>query len=87
MSEINIPVTFTLDDLLAAIGQSDDVEGFQTVAEWCDRLHTWDGRMRKLMKEAKRRGLLEVKRAMRPALDDSMRWTNVYRFRIEKEDS
>jgi len=86
MTEIEVGTAFTLDDLLAAVQQSEQAEGFFTRQEWQERLgvHT-DVAMIKLLKEAQKRKLLDVARARRDCLDGVVRTVPVYRIRLKEE--
>jgi len=86
MTEIDVGTAFTLDDLLAAVQQSEQAEGFYTRQEWqrklgvhtatvmCDLLH--------MVQDA---GLLDVARARRDCLDGVVRTVPVYRIRLKEE--
>lgn len=63
---------FTLAEFLAFIGgeQKETPEGFYTADEWAEHFGINIKRMRELLKRAKAKGLLEIDRAQRIALDD-----------------
>ena len=64
-----IPANFTLDELMGYLRDEESPEGFFTLLEWAEHLGVIPERMRKLMVEAKRAGLLETTRMRRERLD------------------
>ena len=78
-----IPASFTLNDLLAHLRETEGHEDFFTLAEWATHLGVREHRMRKLMKEAKEAGLLDITKAPRERLDGVMTPVPVYRFNVE----
>ena len=85
MSEIIIPASFTLQDVLAAIGARADADGFYSRAEWRARFGVSEARIMGLLQQAKRAGILDVMRATRESIDGTPRQVPVYRFKIAKE--
>ena len=86
MTEIEVGTAFTLDDLLAAVHQSEQAEGFYTRREWQQRLgvHTATV-MADLLHMVQDAGLLDVARARRDCLDGVVRTVPVYRIRLKEE--
>ena len=78
-----IPASFTLNDLLAHLRETEGPEDFFTLAEWRAHLGLTEQRMRTLMKDAKAAGLLEISKARRERLDGVMTPVPVYRFNLE----
>ena len=80
-----IPASFTLNDLLAHLRTEESPEGFYTLAEWREHLELGEPRIRMLMKQAKKAGLLQISKAPRERLDGVMTPVPVYRFDLEAE--
>jgi len=69
---IKIPADFTLSELEAFIeGQetAEPPEGYYTAQEWADRFSVYVQKMRKLLKQAQSKGLLDTMYIIRQALD------------------
>ncbi len=87
--EVKVQARFTLEQLLRALAtesEGRDLSEYHSVTEWCALLGTWDRNMWRIMREAKARGILEHARVRRPALDGSLRWTNLYAFDLKEGD-
>ncbi len=80
-----IAASFTLNELMAHLRDEESPEGFFTLLEWAEHLGVIPERMRKLMVEAKRAGLLETTRMRRERLDGFMTLVPGYRFSIADE--
>lgn len=81
--EIHIPADFTLGELQAFIEgeRTETVEGYYTAREWADHFGIHIKKMRVLLKEAKAKGLLDMRRTERVALDDKVHRAPVYALR------
>jgi hypothetical protein len=68
---IHIPADFTLKELRAFIeGKAHEApEGYYTACEWAEHFHIGLNLMRKLLRQAKERGLLRMIQVQREALD------------------
>jgi len=85
---IKIPADFTLSELQAYIdGQetAEPPEGYYTAQEWADRFDIYIEKMRRLLRQAKSKGLLDTMYIIRQALDGKNYRAPVYALQ-GKED-
>lgn len=81
--QFEVKATFTLNDLLAHLRGSTEMQGAYTSGEWAEHFGICKPKMMRLLHEAKAAGALEVGRADRESLDGLVRPMAVYRFVLE----
>lgn len=86
--KIHIPADFTLHELQAFIEgeRAEAVEGYYTAEEWAEHFDINVKKMRKLLKQAKERGLLNMIRVERPTLDNKMHLVPTYALMKKEEE-
>lgn len=87
MSNVIVPAQFTLQDLLAALrqGAETDLSGYLTAEEWGERLGICNiKKMRGLIRQGLRSGLVNRAMTQREAIDGTQRWVPVYAFDLSK---
>jgi hypothetical protein len=84
--EIRIPANFTLDELLAATGTQEVMEGWYTAGEWAEHFGVGRQRMLRILKDGKAAGLVQAGKAYRLAVDDVRRRVSVYAFVLDKQE-
>ena len=77
-----IPANFTLNDLMAYLQEAESPEGFFTMTEWAEHFDCRPERMRQLMVEAKKAGVLEVTKLWKERLDGYRTRVPGYRFDV-----
>lgn len=85
---IHIPTDFTLNELRAFIeGQeaTEPPEGYWTAQEWADHFGIDITRMRKILNQAKGKGLLDMIYVQRERLDRQTRGVPAYALRMKDE--
>jgi hypothetical protein len=86
---IRVQARFGLEDLLNFLrqdGRGQDLDGYHTTREWMQILGlTWEQRMREIIAAGIKAGCVAKKRVKRRAIDDSERWTTVYKFMIQEK--
>jgi len=84
--QIDLRSDFTLDDLLSALEEQEQVESgnFHTTNEWCEILGTSGYKVAKLLHLALKKGVLLRAKHQREGLDGINRPTQVYAFNVEK---
>lgn len=83
--EIEVKAGFTLDGLLAELEEKEELPDYKTSGEWCEALGVSDVRLKRLLREAQKRGILSVSRAKRPCLDGATRMVPVYKITLRRE--
>lgn len=85
---IHIPADFTLDELRAFIEgeREESVEGYYTSREWAEHFELPIKRMRKLLLQAKEKGLLEMKRIPRISLDEKVHQVPTYALKKKPDE-
>jgi hypothetical protein len=80
---IHIPADFTLSELRAFIeGEAQEApEGYYTASEWADHFCINIELMRKLLREAKEKGLLQMTKVPRQSIDEKGYMVPVYALR------
>lgn len=88
--KIHIPADFTLNELQAFIEgkeAAEPPEGYYTAQEWADHFDISITRMRKILNQAKDKGLLDMIYARRKTLDEKSGRVPVYALRTKDADN
>jgi hypothetical protein len=84
VSDVRSQATFTLDELLDAMRQgAADLSEYKTCPEWSEHWGVWERRMRVLIREGLKLGIVRRARTQRESIDGTMRWVPVYAFELK----
>jgi hypothetical protein len=81
-----VPATFSLDELLSYLREEEHTEGYRTAQEWAAHFEVNVRRMRELLGEAKKAGLLQCNMANRERLDGRYTPVPVYAFDLGERE-
>ena len=81
---LQVPASFSLNDLLVHLREDADLEGFYTTREWAEHFGISEERMRAMIQEATARNLVQCSRDKRERIDGVMVLTPVYRFTLDE---
>ncbi len=89
MSENEVPADFTLDQLLAYLGQQEEevARGYRTREEWAEYFGISPHQMLRIIHEARTVGILLVTKDWRFRVNGTRQRQPVYSFELERDES